>query len=194
MHENCVLVWSFHSCSSFLDSNISNLQGRTWKASPLGTVCNVSYVAIHVWCDWLMITVHSGWAHVVCALYIPEVTFGNNRRMEPIVTTKVPKERFSKVLYVYCCPLSGFPPRGGPAWSCVLCINNAIKLNTQLGHAVGAKVMVGSKRLYSAEGISLVKRNSPQFCNLQSAHLRDCWELYLNWQGSFCMTENSMKT
>ena len=111
---------------------------------------------------------------MVCALYIPEVTFGNNRRMEPIVTTKVPKERFSKVLYVYCCPLSGFPPRGGPAWSCVLCINNAIKLNTQLGHAVGAKVMVGSKRLYSAEGISLVKRNSPQFCNLQSAHLRDC--------------------
>ena len=38
-----------------------------------------------------------GWAHVVCALYIPEVTFGNNRVMEPIVTSKLPKERFSKV-------------------------------------------------------------------------------------------------
>ena len=38
-----------------------------------------------------------GWAHVVCALYIPEVTFGNLRTMEPIVTTKLPKERFSKV-------------------------------------------------------------------------------------------------
>lgn len=40
-----------------------------------------------------------GWAHVVCALYIPEVTFGNLRTMEPIVTTKLPKERFSKVHY-----------------------------------------------------------------------------------------------
>ena len=34
---------------------------------------------------------------MVCALYIPEVTFGNNRYMEPIVTSKLPKERFSKV-------------------------------------------------------------------------------------------------
>lgn len=40
-----------------------------------------------------------GWAHVVCALYIPEVTFGNNRVMEPIVTSKLPKERFSKVTF-----------------------------------------------------------------------------------------------
>ena len=38
-----------------------------------------------------------GWAHVVCALYIPEATFGNNEKMEPIVTSKLPKERFSKV-------------------------------------------------------------------------------------------------
>ncbi|XP_019851070.1 PREDICTED: protein AF-10-like [Amphimedon queenslandica] len=40
------------------------------------------------------------WAHVVCALYIPEVTFGNLRTMEPIVTTKLPKERFSKACYI----------------------------------------------------------------------------------------------
>ena len=38
-----------------------------------------------------------GWAHVVCALYIPEATFGDNERMEPIITSKLPKERFSKV-------------------------------------------------------------------------------------------------
>lgn len=54
-------------------------------------------------CDFVL----SGWAHVVCALYIPEVTFGNNRRMEPIITTKVPKERFSKVrkepIMLSCC-------------------------------------------------------------------------------------------
>lgn len=45
------------------------------------------------------------WAHVVCALYIPEVVFGNNRKMEPIVTSKLPRERFSKVrtmhMYAY---------------------------------------------------------------------------------------------
>lgn len=40
-----------------------------------------------------------GWAHVACALYIPEVVFGNNRIMEPIVTSKLPRERFSKVTY-----------------------------------------------------------------------------------------------
>ena len=55
------------------------------------------------------------WAHVVCALYIPEVVFGNNRKMEPIVTSKLPRERFSKVrtiltsdpLYLYI-KLRGF--------------------------------------------------------------------------------------
>ena len=58
------------------------------------------------------------WAHVVCALYIPEVVFGNNRKMEPIVTSKLPRERFTKVknrvpcassthvhIHVHVCPL-----------------------------------------------------------------------------------------
>ena len=43
-----------------------------------------------------------GWAHVVCALYIPEATFANNEKMEPIVTSKLPKERFSKVCVCVC--------------------------------------------------------------------------------------------
>ena len=38
-----------------------------------------------------------GWAHVVCALYIPEVRFGNVGTMEPIVFSSVPHERFMKV-------------------------------------------------------------------------------------------------
>ena len=42
-----------------------------------------------------------GWAHVVCALYIPEASFGNNTTMEPIVVSKIPKDRFTKVVYVY---------------------------------------------------------------------------------------------
>lgn len=38
-----------------------------------------------------------GWAHVVCALYIPEVSFGNTMTMEPIVTSHVPRDRLTKV-------------------------------------------------------------------------------------------------
>lgn len=40
----------------------------------------------------------NSWAHVVCALYIPEVRFGNVSTMEPIVLGLVPQERYLKVL------------------------------------------------------------------------------------------------
>lgn len=39
----------------------------------------------------------SGWAHVVCALYIPEVQFANVLTMEPIILQYVPHERYIKV-------------------------------------------------------------------------------------------------
>lgn len=39
----------------------------------------------------------SGWAHVVCALYIPEVQFANVLTMEPIILQYVPHERYNKV-------------------------------------------------------------------------------------------------
>lgn len=42
-----------------------------------------------------------GWAHVVCALYIPEVRFGNVSTMEPIILSMVPSERFNKVAVYY---------------------------------------------------------------------------------------------
>ncbi|KAJ9594210.1 hypothetical protein L9F63_014370, partial [Diploptera punctata] len=45
-------------------------------------------------------TDNSGWAHVVCALYIPEVRFGNVTTMEPIILQLIPTERFSKVCYI----------------------------------------------------------------------------------------------
>lgn len=47
-----------------------------------------------------------GWAHVVCALYIPEVRFGNVTSMEPIVLRLIPPERYNKVrtlaFYIWC--------------------------------------------------------------------------------------------
>ncbi|KAM8880557.1 protein AF-17-like isoform 2-T2 [Spinachia spinachia] len=40
-----------------------------------------------------------GWAHVVCALYIPEVQFANVLTMEPIILQYVPHDRYIKT----CC-------------------------------------------------------------------------------------------
>lgn len=50
-----------------------------------------------------------GWAHVVCALYIPEVQFANVLTMEPIVLQYVPHDRFNKVSGPYCA-LTPAPP------------------------------------------------------------------------------------
>lgn len=36
------------------------------------------------------------WAHVVCALFIPEISFGSNRSMEPIIVKDIMPERLSK--------------------------------------------------------------------------------------------------
>ncbi|XP_031560664.1 zinc finger protein zfp-1-like [Actinia tenebrosa] len=41
-----------------------------------------------------------GWAHVVCALYIPEVRFGNVTTMEPIILASVPHDRYLKMCYI----------------------------------------------------------------------------------------------
>lgn len=45
-------------------------------------------------------TDQTGWAHVVCALYIPEVRFGNVTTMEPIILQLIPPERFNKVISI----------------------------------------------------------------------------------------------
>ncbi|XP_059488473.1 protein AF-10 isoform X2 [Neocloeon triangulifer] len=45
-------------------------------------------------------TDNNGWAHVICALYIPEVRFGNVTTMEPIVLHHIPSERYSKTCYI----------------------------------------------------------------------------------------------
>ncbi|XP_069490790.1 protein AF-17 isoform X2 [Ambystoma mexicanum] len=45
-------------------------------------------------------TDNGGWAHVVCALYIPEVQFANVLTMEPIVLQFVPHDRFHKTCYI----------------------------------------------------------------------------------------------
>ncbi|CAH7291908.1 Mllt10 [Phodopus roborovskii] len=63
---------------------------RGWAENPL------------VYCDGhgCSVAVHQGWAHVVCALYIPEVQFANVSTMEPIVLQSVPHDRYNKTCYI----------------------------------------------------------------------------------------------
>ncbi|XP_068155343.1 protein AF-10 isoform X3 [Drosophila tropicalis] len=63
-------------------------------------------------------TDNSGWAHVVCALYIPEVRFGNVTTMEPIILTLIPQERYSKTCYI--CLEIGKPNRANVG-ACMQC-------------------------------------------------------------------------
>lgn len=59
-----------------------------------------------------------GWAHVVCALYIPEVRFGNVTSMEPIVLRLIPQERYNKTCYI--CQEQGKSRRAN-AGACMQC-------------------------------------------------------------------------
>ncbi|CEF67311.1 Zinc finger, PHD-type domain and Zinc finger, FYVE/PHD-type domain and Zinc finger, RING/FYVE/PHD-type domain and Zinc finger, PHD-finger domain-containing protein [Strongyloides ratti] len=40
------------------------------------------------------------WSHVICALYIPEVRFGNVHSMEPVILKDVPFDRYSRPCYL----------------------------------------------------------------------------------------------
>lgn len=56
-----------------------------------------------------------GWAHVVCALYIPEVNFACTTTMEPILLKNVPRDRFTKVCSI--CHKEGRESKG----ACMTC-------------------------------------------------------------------------
>uniref|UniRef100_A0A8D8YAF8 Protein AF-10 n=2 Tax=Cacopsylla melanoneura TaxID=428564 RepID=A0A8D8YAF8_9HEMI len=64
-------------------------------------------------------TDNSGWAHVVCALYIPEVRFGNVTSMEPILLEEIPPERFNKICYI--CEESGHKASRSKFGACMMC-------------------------------------------------------------------------
>ncbi|XP_054271427.1 protein AF-10-like isoform X1 [Macrosteles quadrilineatus] len=69
-------------------------------------------------------TDNNGWAHVVCALYIPEVRFVNVTTMEPIVLAQIPPERFNKVCYI--CEESGKGSRS-TVGACMNCNKSGCK-------------------------------------------------------------------
>ncbi|XP_053309813.1 protein AF-17 isoform X2 [Spea bombifrons] len=63
-------------------------------------------------------TDNGGWAHVVCALYIPEVQFANVLTMEPIVLQYVPHDRYNKTCYI--CEEQGRESRAASG-ACMTC-------------------------------------------------------------------------
>ncbi|KAK0417568.1 hypothetical protein QR680_013084 [Steinernema hermaphroditum] len=54
-------------------------------------------------------TANDAWTHITCALYIPEVQFGNVDTMDPIIISNVPSERFNKPCYL--CEEFGSPEK-----------------------------------------------------------------------------------
>ena len=79
----------------------------------------------------------NNWAHVICALYIPEVRFQNVSTMEPIVLGLVPPERYGNVctyslilfifLISFCCDFTDF------FFSYAICVHNKdVKIKQRL--------------------------------------------------------------
>lgn len=67
---------------------------------------------------------NGGWAHVICALYIPEVRFGNVGTMEPIMINSIPSERFHKKCYI--CEEAGKDSKASIG-ACMQCNKNNCK-------------------------------------------------------------------
>uniref|UniRef100_A0A7I4YBW1 PHD-type domain-containing protein n=1 Tax=Haemonchus contortus TaxID=6289 RepID=A0A7I4YBW1_HAECO len=63
-------------------------------------------------------TEQKGWAHVICALYIPEVRFGDVHSMDPVILSDVPMERFEKLCYI--CANAG-DSRAAQMGACMSC-------------------------------------------------------------------------
>ncbi|XP_050433741.1 protein AF-10-like [Adelges cooleyi] len=66
------------------------------------------------------------WAHVVCALFIPEVTFLDVDTMEPIKLNEIPVDRYKKVCYI--CEEKNREPKVSSYGACMTCKKSGCKL------------------------------------------------------------------
>lgn len=71
-------------------------------------------------------TENGSWAHVVCALFIPEVTFVDVDTMEPIKLTEIPPDRFKKVCYI--CEEKNREAKVSVYGACMTCKKGGCKL------------------------------------------------------------------
>ncbi|CAF2076553.1 unnamed protein product [Rotaria magnacalcarata] len=74
------------------------------------------------------------WAHVICALYIPEVSFGNDATMEPIILSKIPSIRFGQTCSI--CIKNGRSESDASKGACCEC---TVKNCSQLFHVTCAQ-------------------------------------------------------
>jgi hypothetical protein len=105
--ENLLVYCDGHNCQVAVHQacyGISNVPPGAWYCSRCDYLNeNKNASPTNIFCEFcpskegaMKRTDNGKWAHVVCALYIPEITFGNNRSMEPIITKNISQERFNK--------------------------------------------------------------------------------------------------
>lgn len=94
-------------------------------------------------------TDNGGWAHIVCALYIPEVKFGDNTTMEQIKITEVPYERFQKSCYI--CEDKGDSMNAKGKGACISCHYPSCRRSFHVTCAQSSRLLceqeTGSERL-----------------------------------------------
>ncbi|XP_050546902.1 protein AF-10-like [Daktulosphaira vitifoliae] len=66
------------------------------------------------------------WAHVVCALFIPEVTFADVDTMEPIKLNEIPLDRYKKICYI--CEEKNRESKVSGYGACMTCKKSGCKL------------------------------------------------------------------
>ncbi|UJR35760.1 hypothetical protein I4U23_028508 [Adineta vaga] len=79
-------------------------------------------------------TSDGGWAHVVCALYIPEVSFGDDTTMQPIILSKIPSTRFGQECSI--CTQNGRSKLISTSGACCAC---TVKNCSQVFHVTCAQ-------------------------------------------------------
>ncbi|XP_050426553.1 protein AF-10-like [Adelges cooleyi] len=73
-------------------------------------------------------TENGQWAHVVCALYIPEVTFLDVTTMEPVKLSEIPRDRFNRTCYI-CEEKNNKGSKSSTYGACMSCNKAGCKLS-----------------------------------------------------------------
>lgn len=84
-------------------------------------------------------TENGNWAHVVCALYIPEVTFMDVTTMEPVKLSAIPRDRFNRLCYI--CEEKNKAPKVTTYGACMSCNKAGCKLGFHVTCAQNAGLL-----------------------------------------------------
>ena len=87
------------------------------------------------------------WAHVLCALYVPEIQFGNVTTMEPIIVGNIPPNSFNaKVCYI-CEDNNDVEKQWGV---CLTCAKPSCKVVFHVSCGQGKGLLVEEQGMYMA--------------------------------------------